>query len=32
MPGTLFLGLNEDVLPDAGQPTIIAVRAYVSRA
>ena len=29
---TLFLGLNEDVIPPPEAPTIVAVRAYVSRA
>ena len=29
---SLFLGLNEDVVPEDGQPVIVAVRAYVSRA
>ena len=29
---TLFLGLNEDVIPPEDQPTIVAVRAFVSRA
>ena len=29
---TLFLGLNEDVVAPADAPTIVAVRAYVSRA
>ena len=29
---SLFLGLNEDVVPPEDQPKIVAVRAYVTRA